>query len=280
MSGKHQAPGRVVLGLWHTTADAASIEAAAELARLLRLGLHGLFVEDEALLTMAALPFAREIRLATHTWRELSADAVETEMRHAAEEAQRLLDAAARATGIASAFEVVRGDPAACIAAACRAGDILAVTDPGAAGLAAHGGLRLREDAGEAASILLLPARPAARRGSIVAIAQDAADPALAAAGALAAATGEDLVLLLAQGTAPDAARAMAASVQEAGRTHRRVATRIVHGSGSENVLEAMAGLRERLIVIARAAPLAAAGARLAAVRGVPVLLAGEDMSA
>ena len=69
MSGQAQSAYRkVIVGLCHGAADAATMRTAAEFAQLLGLDLHCLFIEDEALLALAELPFAREIRLPTHTW--------------------------------------------------------------------------------------------------------------------------------------------------------------------------------------------------------------------
>ena len=265
--------GRVVVGLWQAAMDASAMQAAAELARLLSLDLHALFVEDEALITMASLPFAREIRLTTQTWSKLSSEDIEAQMHVAALRAQRLVDEAAKAVGIASAFEIVRGDPAACIATVCRASDILVVAERGRPSLPAGAALPREAEETPARSILLLPERPAARRGSIVAVPADARDPALDTACALAAATGEDLVILLAPGTTPDAAREAVDRARAAGLEQQRIATRLVHGEEALGWFATMTGLRERLIVIGGTSPLAAFASRLAAVRNVPVLL-------
>ena len=265
--------GRLLLGLWQATMDASAMRAAAEMARLLSLDLHALFVEDEALITMASLPFAREIRLTTQTWSKLSSEDIEAQMHVAALRAQRLVNEAAKAVGIASAFEIVRGDPAACIATVCRASDILVVAERGRPSLPAGAALPREAEETPARSILLLPERPAARRGSIVAVPADMRDPALDTACALAAATGEDLVILLAPGTTPEAAREAVDHARAAGLGRQHVATRLVHGEDARDWLATMTGLRERLIVIGGTSPLAAFASRLVAARNVAVLL-------
>jgi hypothetical protein len=282
MSGKRRADdGRVVLGLWHATVSATSMQAAAELAQLLSLGLYGLYVEDESLLAMAALPFAREIRLTTHTWTPLSADALEAEMREAALQAQQLLNSAAKTTGIACVFEVVRGDPFSSMAAACRSGDILVIAEQTSPGLPGPRGAWPLPDAVEpGCSILLLPARPRRAHGSIAVLLADALDPALETACGVAAATGEDLAILLPEGTAPEAARDAAARARAAGLLHQRITARNVHGGNTKDWLDAMGELHERLVVLGRTAPLAAIAPRIAAARGVPVLLAGDGVPA
>ena len=69
MSGRTQSESRrVIVGLCYGAPDAETMRTAAEFAHLLSLNLHCLFIEDEALFALAELPFAREIRLPTHTW--------------------------------------------------------------------------------------------------------------------------------------------------------------------------------------------------------------------
>ncbi len=282
MTTKHRArDSRVIVGLWHASLDAAAMQEAAELARLLSADLYGLFIEDEALLAMAALPFAREIHIATHAWRRLRPDTVATEMREAARDAQRLLDSAARATGIASAFEVVRGDPAACITAACRAGDVLVVAPQSKGGVrAAQDASRLREAAAETAcSILLLPERPVRAHGAIIAVLADHNDPAFETSCALAAATGEDLRLLLGEALPPPAAEALLARARAAGLVQQRITAHPVGEAAAGGDLDALFDLPARLVVVARASPLADAAARGAAARGIPLLLLGESPS-
>ena len=57
---------RIVLSLHHGAASRSAMRHAAEMARLLDVGLTGIFVEDEAVHGLAAMPFAREFRLPSH----------------------------------------------------------------------------------------------------------------------------------------------------------------------------------------------------------------------
>ncbi len=90
---------RLILEVCHGAADAETLRAAVEFARLLGLDLHCLFIEDEAGLALAELPFARKIRLPTHEWSPLNAETIARELRQAASQMRRLLD------------EVLRGPP-------------------------------------------------------------------------------------------------------------------------------------------------------------------------
>ena len=190
---------RLILDLCHGAADAETVRAAVEFAQLLGLDLHCLFIEDEAVLALAELPFAREIRLPTHEWSPLNAETIARELRQAASQMRRLLDEVLRGVGVASDFEVLRGDPAACIAAVCQTGDIVIVAEPGPPiARAAYGVTRLHTAAyASAASVLLLPARHKPRRGHVVAVLADATDGSLEVECRIATAANEDVAILV-----------------------------------------------------------------------------------
>lgn len=269
---------RLILDLYHGAADAETLRAAAEFARLLGLDMHCLFIEDEAVLALAAFPFAREIRLPTHEWTPLNTDTLATELRQTAAQARRLMDEIIRSVGVASEFEVLSGDPAACIAAICEAGDIVVVAEPSLpAARAAYGVTRLHEAAhASAAVVLLLPARMKSRRGPVVAVLTDAADASLDVACRIAVAAHEGVTILL-----PEAVRAEAGDrLRERGRAlglrHEQIRLHATHGNEADDLLRALAGTREHIIVMVRdgsAMADAASASRIATVRGVPVLL-------
>ena len=271
---------RVIMGLCHGAADAETMCTAAELAQLLGLNLRYLFIEDEAVLALAELPFAREIRLHTHSWSPLTAEAVEADIRRAATQCRRLMDEIIRDIGVPSELEVLRGDPATCIAAVCQAGDIIAIAEQGAA--ATHSLTRLHAGAHEAAtSILLMPARLKARHGAIVALLTDGWDLALEMACRLAIAAKEDLVIMVTEHPGDDATKKAEVSAknraQAIGQPQARIRTHTIHGVRIDDTSHALVGVRERLIVMNRIAPPAAEASRIAAARGVPVLLVGGE---
>ncbi|SPE21114.1 conserved hypothetical protein [Burkholderiales bacterium] len=280
---------RLILDLCHGTSDAESMRAAVEFARLLGLDLHCLFIEDEAVLALAELPFAREIRLPTHDWSPIDVSTIEAELRQAANQTRRLLDKIIEGIGISSEFEVLRGDPAACIAALCRSGDIVVVAEPGPPlGRTTQSVMRLRAAAHEsAASVLLLPTRLRPRRGPVVAVLADAADASLDVGCRIATAAEEDLVILLPEPLAAAAGVAVADRVTDRARAlglpRERITVQPVRGAQADDVVHALSGLRERLIVMTRASSAAsdATGAsRIAAARGVPVLLLEAEAQA
>ena len=105
---------RVVVWLDAAVDDRHAIDTAARLAAGANAPLHGIFVEDEELLHLAALPFARQVTLGAGAERFTSAHA-ELHLRAAASRARRRFAAAAGRHRARCSFEIVRGlsDPVA-----------------------------------------------------------------------------------------------------------------------------------------------------------------------
>lgn len=249
---------RLVLELGHGAADPAMLRQAAAFALLVDAELHALFVEDEILLNVSALPFAREISPLSFEWRPLKPDRLEAELKAAAEQARRHLEEAARETGVRQKFEVRRGDLALQVTEACVATDILVVASPRRE--ASHGSRRWRETAHRsAASVLFLPPVAGRRHGPVVAVVTLARDHSLAVTRLLAAQSRESLMVLAAAGSELDGDPMI----------------RPLRGTGAQDINSALGDARERLIVMTRGgdATLADVGAVLAISRGVPVLL-------
>ena len=93
----------------------------------------------------------------------------------------------------------------------------------------------------------------------------------------LAIAAKEDLVIMVAEHPGDDAAEKAGVSAknraQAIGQPQARIRTNTIHGVRIDDTLHALVGVRERLIVMSRTAPPAAEASRIAAARGVPVLL-------
>ena len=70
---------RAVLGMGIGNIDRDMLREAAEFARLLELDMLGVFIEDPSLIELAALPFARELRLPGHDWQALEPQRVGSE---------------------------------------------------------------------------------------------------------------------------------------------------------------------------------------------------------
>jgi nucleotide-binding universal stress UspA family protein len=103
---------RVVVSLDAASETAPAIDTAARLAARWQVPLHGVFIEDEELISLAGLPFARQVTLATGR-EPLTKDHIEDHFRALAERSRRELAAVAARHGIEWSFEVVRGPLAA-----------------------------------------------------------------------------------------------------------------------------------------------------------------------
>jgi nucleotide-binding universal stress UspA family protein len=99
---------RVVVPLDAAAEIATAIDTAVRLAARWRVPLHGIFIEDEELIGLAGLPFARQVTLGTGI-EPLTEDQVEEHFRAFAERARREIAAAAEQHGVKCSFEVVRG---------------------------------------------------------------------------------------------------------------------------------------------------------------------------
>jgi hypothetical protein len=79
---------RVIVPLDAASETGAAIDTAARLAARWRVPLHGVFVEDEELIGLASLPFARQVTLGAGV-EPLTKDRVEDHFRAFAERARR-----------------------------------------------------------------------------------------------------------------------------------------------------------------------------------------------
>jgi hypothetical protein len=99
---------RVVVALDAISENRTAIGTASRLAERWNAHLHGVFIEDEDIIRLAHMPFARQVTLGvgveTFTLRQ-----AERQMRAFAERARHELAASAKRHGVEWSFEVVRG---------------------------------------------------------------------------------------------------------------------------------------------------------------------------
>jgi hypothetical protein len=98
---------RVVVSLDAASETGTAIDTAARLAARWRVPLHGVFIEDEELIGLAGLPFARQVTLGTGL-EPLTRDHVEDHFHAFAERVRRELAAAADRHGVKWSFEIGR----------------------------------------------------------------------------------------------------------------------------------------------------------------------------
>lgn len=163
---------KIFVSLDAVSENATAIDTAAHLAAHWKAHLHGVFVEDEDLLNLAGLPFARQITL--HSGAEpLTAEEVERHLHAAAETARRALTAAAARYGVKSSFEVIRGPPMSESPGTSQRDFVVAcsVTRP----IGAHFRVECRwwSSIGIAPGSFLLARRPWNTAGSVLALLRD-----------------------------------------------------------------------------------------------------------
>ncbi len=118
---------RVVVLVDASRASRSALEEAADLAARRHAQLLGLFVEEEALLRSAGLPFAREIGLTSAALRPIDRDRVERRLRAQASELDRVLTGLARRYAISGSLRVARGHVVDQALAHALPGDLLIV---------------------------------------------------------------------------------------------------------------------------------------------------------
>jgi nucleotide-binding universal stress UspA family protein len=201
---------RILIAFDATRESLAALEAAAALAARLGVELAGIFIEDEDVVSLAGLPFAREVSFGAHAQRPLDPATVEREFRAIAREARERLERAANRSRVRWSFRVVRGHLERELLGAAQTSDMVAV---GKAARPPAPGRRLGAAAralarGGSGAVLLAEAGVAAPDHRI-AVSYDAsacAQRALAVAARLARASGTTLdVLVLA--AEPETAR-------------------------------------------------------------------------
>lgn len=96
--------------------------AVARLARDLQAELLGLFLQDEALLRFAALPFAAEVGFASAATRAIDPERLERALRVQAASLERAIAAVLDPAALAWSFRVARASPANAVQAALAEG--------------------------------------------------------------------------------------------------------------------------------------------------------------
>jgi nucleotide-binding universal stress UspA family protein len=99
---------RIVVPLDAVSENRLAIDTAVQLAASVKAPLHGVFVEDEELLHLAGLPFARQVTLGGGVQPFTTEDA-ELHLQAEAEQARRELFATAKRHRVTCSFEIARG---------------------------------------------------------------------------------------------------------------------------------------------------------------------------
>lgn len=122
------APIRRILFALDAYEETTVLEAVASLAARLDAELEALFVEDEELLRLAALPFACELGLTSAVRRPLHDQDIERTLRSRAARSQATLAAVATRTNVRWSFRVIRGQVASRVTEAALQADIVTLS--------------------------------------------------------------------------------------------------------------------------------------------------------
>lgn len=117
---------RIVVGLDTSFMAREALALAARVAVSIDAGLRGIFVEDENLLALTALPFAREISMSGAV-RPVDQGDMLRAMQAQAQIARRILERTAAEAHIVCTFDVARGHKLATLAAQTDATDTLII---------------------------------------------------------------------------------------------------------------------------------------------------------
>jgi nucleotide-binding universal stress UspA family protein len=99
---------RIIVALDAASESRTVIDTAVRLAAQAKAPLHGVFVENEELLHLASLPFARQVTAGAGS-EALTLDDIELQLQAAAERVRKELFDRAKQHGVTCSFEIVRG---------------------------------------------------------------------------------------------------------------------------------------------------------------------------
>lgn len=119
-------PRRIVVGLDTGFMAREALALAARVAASVDAGLRGVFVEDENLIALAGLPFAREISFSGEV-RGLDETRMLRALQAQAETARRILERVATDAHVQWSFDVARGRPLAALASTAGPDDTLII---------------------------------------------------------------------------------------------------------------------------------------------------------
>lgn len=149
---------RIMLALDALHCETSLLEAAATMAAKLDAELDALFVEDDDVRTVAALPFTREISLLSASEREISVPWAERTLRSLSREAEQRFVAVTRRSRVRGRFQVTRARREEALSDAAVRVDLLLLHPR------EHGFVRLRMIDDRPARVFVLCARTAASR--------------------------------------------------------------------------------------------------------------------
>lgn len=169
-------PGRpidvrtIALALDCSTLNRAAVEAAVGLAAATGAQLNAVFIEDECLHNLAAMPFAREISFSGASSRSFSSVQITSEIKRSVDTARKTIARIAARQNIKCGFSVTRGQPAESLNLAGGEAQILALGSSRSRIGRVHTVAALRSKMAHGSGVLVAPADPVLENGPVVAI--------------------------------------------------------------------------------------------------------------
>jgi len=243
--------GRIMLGMKSASQIAPAVDAASVLAEVINVDLFGLFVEEDAMINLAGLPFARAVDLGGGEVKPLTPQLIEQTFARNAETCRKAIEAGAGSSRVSWTFKTSRGQVSGEIESAVEIGDLLVLAGE-CRGLASTDLLReMRSVPAGTRGMVIVTERCATRtKGPVVAIDDgDAigADTVSLAAG-LAASTDNKLVVLAVAATQAIADRISVRASGLAGSGTKPVLLRHLPGS-TESISRTLTGLSPSFVV-------------------------------
>lgn len=118
---------KIALALDCSTLNRLALETAVNLASATGAQLHAVFIEDECLYNLAAMPFAREVSFSGKRTRAFSTDHVAREIKRSVDAARIAVSAAARRARVHWEFDTTRGQLDDALARVSGSAQILAL---------------------------------------------------------------------------------------------------------------------------------------------------------
>ncbi len=250
---------RILVALDASGPSLAALEAAAQLAAAHRAEIHGLFVEDRALLRLADAPLVREVGYASASRRAIGVGAMERSLRAVAAQARRALAAAAEASRLRWEFRVARGSVVSELLGAAATADLVVLGRVSRADTQRRRlGSTAREVLAAATGSVLLQRRPpqAGRPILLVYDASLACRRALALLPRLQRMTSAELVIVIPAVDATEARRLEREAAGLLGHEGVRLRARRILALDPAELLAVVRAERAGLLVLARVAPL------------------------
>ncbi|NNE24427.1 MAG: hypothetical protein HKN11_17640 [Rhizobiales bacterium] len=201
---------RIVIGLKAASDIDPPVDAATVLASAIKAELVGVFIEEEAMMDLAGLPFATAVSFGASKPQRLTPDTMKQAMARGAMMCQRALSARATSAQIKWSFSHRRGSAPETARAALNAGDYLVLSGQNH-GFGSYELIEELRSVPRHSSGVLIAARQHQKPAKGPVIAVDDGDTTgaktLALAARIAAATGQQLMLFAVAGTDADADR-------------------------------------------------------------------------